>query len=188
MTVVNDDGARIHPPSPNRLGLFSFPTARAGYHISCLVSAPGYGALGAVDPATGASPGVRVLRTPVRTQLQAGQSTSEGLVLAIGLVPETAPNPCRPPSPNLPALAGRGTDAATGTGLRGLTVGLDAARSGRAGNPGRLQAPAFRPLLGFFAFGATAPGRLPAPRRRARATPASRPSIRATGAAPLGCA
>ena len=156
VTVVGADGAGIHPPSPNRLGLFSFPTLDPGTY-QLMVSAPGYGPLGTVDPATGASPGVPVLKDPGPSQLPAAESFSEGLVLAIGLLPETPPNPCRPPSPNLPALAGRGTDAATGAGLRGLTVGLDpVVPVGR--DPGPAQAPAFRPLLGFFAFGSTAPG------------------------------
>ena len=156
VTVVNDAGAVIHPPSPNRLGLFSFRTLDPGTY-QLMVSAPGYAALGTGDPATGASPGVRVTVDPGPQQLPAGQSFSEGLVLAIGLVPELPPSPCRPPSPNLPALAGRGTDTATGTGLRGLSVGLSPLVPVGI-DPGPVQAPTFRPLLGFFAFGATAPG------------------------------
>ena len=49
MTVVGADGAGIHPPSPNRLGLFSFPTLDPGTY-QLMVSAPGYGPLGTVDP------------------------------------------------------------------------------------------------------------------------------------------
>jgi hypothetical protein len=99
---------------------------------------------------------VTVTISPGPVQLPAGQSVSVGLVLDIRLVPAFPPSPCRDPGPaNLPAVAGRVVDAATGQGLRGLTVGLAPLvldpTTGQV-NPGPVQLPSFGPLAGFFSY------------------------------------
>ena len=159
VSVVGPDGGLVKPPNPNRLGLFSFPSLVPGAY-QLLVSAPGYSALGP-NPATGGSPGVTVTRPPGPPNLPAGQSVSIGLVLAIGLAPTVTPGTCKPPNPNLPALAGRGVDAATGRGLAGLVVGMAPLvidPTTGALPPGPPILPAFSPLFGLFVFPALAPG------------------------------
>ncbi len=159
VSVVGPDGGIAKPPNPNRLGLFSFPSLAPGTY-QLLVSAPGYDPLGA-DPATGGLPGVMVAKPPGPPALPAGQSLSIGLILSIGLAPTVTPGTCKPPNPNLPALAGRGIDAATGRGLAGLVVGMAPLvidPTTGASPPGPPTLPAFSPLFGFFVFPALAPG------------------------------
>ncbi len=141
----------LQSPAAQGLGFFTYPTRDPG-PVQLTVSAPGYLPLGA-DPTGAASPGVTITKDPGPVQLPAGQALSFGLVLDIRLVPTGQPGPigCKPPNPNLPAIMGRGVDAATGLGLRGLMVGL--APIDPAGkDPGPIQLPSAGPLLGVFSF------------------------------------
>lgn len=153
ITLGAPDGPILHLPSPNFLGLFSFPSLAPGTY-QLMVSAPGYVPLGA-DPATGASSEVPIQQAPGPQGLPAGQSFAAGQFLDIRLAPLTPAATCKPPNPNLPAVAGRGVDAATGAGLSGLVVGVapivtDPA-TGLTG-PGSIVHPPSPNFFGLFAF------------------------------------
>jgi hypothetical protein len=150
LTIALDahDGSVLRPPNPNFLGLFSFPSLAPGsYQLQ--VSAPGYVTLGSTDPATGASPEVPITN-PGPIGLPTGQSIAVGQFLDIRLAPLTPAATCKPPNPNLPAVAGRGVDAATGMGLSGLVVGVAPIDS--TGLPGSIQRPPNPNFFGLFAF------------------------------------
>lgn len=146
----------IQAPSAGPVGgAFSYGAISPG-PVQLTVSAPGYVALGGGPGPAAGSPGVTVTANPGPVQLPAGQSVSVGLVLDIRLVPTFPPSPCRDPGPTqFPAVAGRVVNAATGQGLRGLTVGLAPLvadpTTGQV-NPGPVQLPSFGPLAGFFVY------------------------------------
>ena len=53
---MSPTGGIQHPPSPNRLGLFSFPELAPGT-CQLLISAPGYQPLGRATPGLPSCPG-----------------------------------------------------------------------------------------------------------------------------------
>jgi hypothetical protein len=154
-----DPGPLQQPPGPINFGLFTYPTLDPG-PINLTVSAPGYVALGA--SAAGGSPGVTITRDPGPILFPDGASFASGLLLDIRLVPTFPPNPCRASAgPLFPALIGRGVDAATGRGLAGLSVGaapivVDPTTGQQ--DPGPINLPSSRPLLGLFVFRDPGPG------------------------------
>jgi hypothetical protein len=162
-------GPPIKPPSPNFLGLFSYPTLVPGEAYQLTVSAPGYTPLGSdptQPPGPPNAPGVTLMMPPGPPVLPAGQALATGLLLDIRLQPPGPPtipggapgSACRPPGPPVfPALAGRVVDSTTGRGLRGLVVGV-ATIDPATGALGAPQRPPGPPTLGFFSYPTLDPG------------------------------
>ena len=158
--VGSPPGPPTKPPNPNFFGLFSYPTLVPGGSYQLTVSAPGYTPLGADPAAPAGSPGVMIQMPPGPPALPAGQELAIGLVLDVRLAPASPGGHCKPPNPNLQALAGRVVDSTTGRGVRGLDVGLatidPVAPIGSP--PGPPNKPPNPNVLGFFSYPTVDPG------------------------------